>query len=254
MSETKLTQVIDLPSRGWFYPEGHPLASGKLEVYFMTARHEDILTSRNLVQRGIVIDKLMEALIADPKVKYDDILTGDKNGLMIAARILGYGKNYEFNLECPSCARKSTQHMNLEDIEDKKLEFRDDQRGKNQFEFVLPLSGKTILFKLFTHKDEKTVNAELETMRKLTKSEVTSEVTTRMRRAILAVDGDDSPETIRKFVDSMPARDASAFREHSKAISPNVDLTFDFECFNCGYQERSEVPITANFFWPDARV
>jgi hypothetical protein len=95
------TETIELPSRGWYYTVNHPLSSGRLDVYYMTAKHEDILTSRNLIQKGVVIQKLLEALIATPNVKYSDLLIGDKNALMIAARVLGYGKDYEVDVSCP---------------------------------------------------------------------------------------------------------------------------------------------------------
>lgn len=248
------TEVIDLPSKGWYYPEGHPLASGQLEVYYMTAKHEDILTSRNLIQRGVVIDKLMEALIANKDVKYDDLLVGDKNGLMVAARIMGYGKDYDVTVDCPQCEESSTHTVNLENIGDKNIEFDDNQKGKNEFDFKLPFSKKTITFKLLSHKDEKIVQGELDAMRKLVKSEITSEVTTRMKKSIIAVDGNRESKFVREFVDAMPARDAMAFREHAKNINPDIDLTFDFECPSCGHRTRLEVPIDVNFFWPNARV
>ena len=248
------TEVIELPSKGWFYPDSHPLSSGKLEVFYMTAKHEDILTSRNLIQRGVVIDKLIEALIADKNVKYDDLLVGDKNGLMVAARIMGYGKDYDVTVDCPSCEEKSSHQINLEDIKDKEIEFKESQKGKNEFLFTLPFSKRTIIFKLLNHKDEKDVQFELEQMKKLIKSEISSEVTTRMKKSIIAVDGSRDQKTVREFVDSMPARDAMAFREYARKVNPDVDLTFDFECPSCGHASRLEVPIDVNFFWPNAAV
>ena len=247
------TEVIELPSRGWFYPEGHPLASGKLEIYYMTAKHEDILTSRNLIQRGVVIDKLMEALIADKSVKYDDLLLGDKNGLIIASRILGYGKDYTVTVSCPMCGASSKHEINLENINEKEVNFSSTTKGKNEFTWVAPISKRTITFKLLTHRDEKSINAELEGMRKAG-VQITQEVTTRMRRSITAVDGDTDAQGIKDFVESMPAKDSMAFREHARKVNPDIDLTFDFECANCGHNERMEVPIDVNFFWPNAGV
>ena len=90
------TEVVELPSKGYFYPKDNPLASGKVEMKYMTAREEDILTSPNLLKQGIAVDKLLETLIVDKKINLDDILIGDKNALIVAARILAYGKMYEF--------------------------------------------------------------------------------------------------------------------------------------------------------------
>jgi hypothetical protein len=249
------TEVIDLPSKGWYYPKDHPLASGKLEVYFMTARHEDILTSTNLIRKGVVLDKLMEALIADSRVKYDDLFLGDKNALMIASRILGYGSEYTVNVECPSCAAKSEVDINLAELADKDITFADEMRYKNAFEFLLPFSKKTIVFKLLTHKDEVNIQKELDAIKKSTRSDVSTEITTRMRYAIVSVDGSDDRETVRTFVQNMPARDGVAFREYTRKINPDVDLTFKFECVKCGHEEpRMEVPIDVGFFWPNSRL
>lgn len=255
MSENKYpAEIIELPSAGWFYPEGHPLSSGKLEIYYMTARHEDILTSQNLIQRGVVLDKLMEALIVDKSIRYDDLLLGDKNGLVIAARILGYGKNYEVSVNCPSCGNTSTHNIDLQEIGEKKIDMTIENRGKNEFPFTLPTTQQQITFKLLSHGDEKAVTAELAMMKKSLKSEITTEVTTRMRKIITSVNGDTSPAMIRDFVDAMPARDAMMFREHVKTVNPDIDLTFPFNCPSCGNMQRLEVPIDVTFFWPNAKI
>jgi hypothetical protein len=248
------SEVISLPSKGWYYPDGHPLATGTIDLYYMTAKHEDILTSKTLIQRGVVIDKLLDALIVSKDVKYDDLLVGDKNGLMVAARIMGYGKDYDATVTCPSCNETSTHTINLESIDNKKLIFDPKQKGKNEFEFQLPFSKKVITFRLLTHKDEKDVQADLDAMRKVVKSEVSSEVTTRMKKSIVAVDGIRDTKVTREFVDAMPARDAMAFREHVRAINPDIDLKSDFVCPSCAQEFRLEVPIDVNFFWPNANV
>ena len=144
--------MVDLPSQGYFYFDGHPLSSGKVEIKYMTLKEEDILTSQNLIQQGCktVIDKLLESLIVDKSVKLDDLLIGDKesayNGVI---RILGYGKEYEFTYDGEE---KSVDLSKLEPI---KLDFSKFTRGKNEFEFELPTSKRTITFKLLTSSDEK---------------------------------------------------------------------------------------------------
>jgi hypothetical protein len=248
------SEVIELPSKGWYYPSEHPLASGTLDIYYMTARHEDILTSKNLIQRGVVIDKLVEALIVDKKIKYDDLLIGDKNGLMIAARIMGYGKDYEVTINCPQCSREDTQVVNLEEISNKQVEFKPEQKGKNEFFVTLPFCKSTIGFRLLTHKDEKDIQTELEQVKKALRSEITTEVTTRMKKSITSVDGVSDRKTIFEFVDRMPARDAQVFREFARKINPDIDLTFNFKCSSCGVEDRVEVPIDVNFFWPNSTV
>lgn len=248
------TATIDLPSRGWFYPKEHPLACGTIEMHYMTAKHEDILTSRNLIVKGTVIEKLMEALIGTPSVKYEDLLIGDRNQVLVAARILGYGKDYTATVKCPSCDNESSEEINLEDLKDKEIEFNPAQKGQNEFSFTLPICGKEITFKLFTVRDDINSRRELSSLKKITKGDVTSEVTTRMRQAILSVDGETDKTKIRSFIENMPARDARSFREHTALIMPDIDARFDFECSKCGHVDRLEVPISFEFFWPDSRV
>ncbi len=257
MSESKYpSEIIELPSKGWFYPEGHPLSTGKLDVKYMTAKEEDILTSTNLIARGVVLDKLMEALIIDKTIRYDDLLLGDKNGLIIASRILGYGKDYEVSVSCPSpsCGRTSTHKIDLTQIPDKVITFAPEQKGRNEFTFTMPNSGRVITFRLLTHGAEKAIGLELEAMKKAFNSEVTPEVTTRLRRVITSVDGNKTASAVREFVDSMYAKDAVIFREHIKTVNPDIDLTFPFICPSCGTEQRLEVPVDATFFWPNSKV
>jgi hypothetical protein len=244
------TEVIDLPSRGWFYPKDHPLASGQIELYYMTAKHEDILTSKNLIAKGSALDKLLESLISTPDVKYQDILIGDKNAIFVAARIMGYGKAYDSNVTCPSCGSNNDIDIDLETLTELEYEFKDSMKGSNEFTYELPFSKKLVTFKLLTHGDEKKLSTELQQFKKYVKSGIDAEITTRMRYAILSVDGDESRETIKKFVDAMPARDARSFREHALKCMPNLDFTFDFTCVDCGHEEKLEVPIDHTFFWP----
>lgn len=245
--------VSDLPSRGWFYPKNHPLATGKIELFYMTARHEDILVSRNLIEKGTVIDVLLKELIADKAVNYDDLLMGDRNQIMIASRILAYGKEYESEILCRSCEKKSIVAVDLETLKDKQIEFKEEQHGINEFWFDLPISNVKISFKLLTVKDDRNATREIEGMRKMNAT-VTPEVTTRMAHSILSVDGNRDQAAIRKFIQGMPSRDSRAFRNYAKQISPDVDFNIDFECSSCGNQDRLEVPIDVNFFWPDARI
>lgn len=245
------TETIDLPSRGWFYPKGHPLASGKVELLHMTAKHEDILTSKSLWLKGVAIDKLMEALIADKNVKYRDMILGDKSAIIIAARILAYGKTYECNVTCPKCKNEIEQQFNLEDFEETPYDFESKPKGTNEFEFLLPLSGKLITFKLLTHGDEVDIRAELDGMKKFNKSGVDPDLSTRMRYSIVAVDGDRNKGMIREFTEAMPVRDARAFREFAGKQMPLYDTSFNFNCLECGYEGVLGVPFDMSFFLPE---
>lgn len=250
------SETIDLSSKGWFYPEGHPLSNGQVDLYYMTAKHEDILTSKNLIQKGIAIDKVLEALIVNPSVKLDDVLLGDKDAMMIASRVLGYGKDYPIALECPSCSKKVKTTIDLTNIEDKKCPyFTDEFKGRNAFTFTLPLSKKIVTFKFLTQGDEKAIQAELSAIKKISKGDMSSrESTTRIRKCIIAIDGDEDGETIRQTIESSLVRDIKALRDHIKISTPDIDLSTDFTCENCEHEGRVEIPMDVTFFWPDAAV
>lgn len=244
------TEVIDLPSGGWFYPEGHPLASGKIEMKYMTAKEEDILTSQNLIRQGVVIDKLLQALIVD-KFNYDDLLVIDKNALFIAARVLGYGKDYEVEVACPACGEKSRHVVDLTTFESKDLDFSNFTKGQNAFNFTLPASKRVLTLKFLTHGDEKNIEQELKGLKKLSSiTKVDPELTTRLKYVITAVDGNENAVTA-NFVNNLLAADSFALRKYLKEITPDMDTTFSYTCPHCGHEnEKIQVPIDVSFFWP----
>ena len=237
------TEMVDLPSQGYFYFDGHPLSSGKIEIKYMTAKEEDILTSANLIKQGLVIDKLLESLLVDKSIKLDDLLVGDKNAIMVAARILGYGKEYEFTYDGEE---KSVDLSKLEPI---KLDFSKFTRGKNEFEFELPTSKRTITFKLLTSSDEKNIDVETKAREKISKTQ-TSELTTRLKHMILSVDGNVEKSYINNFVDNeFLSRDSLAFRKYLSEITPDMDMTTKI-VDSSGKETEVVIPITVRFFWP----
>jgi len=234
------TETIELPSKGLLYEEGSELASGMVEMSYMTAKHEDILTNQSYIKNGTVLDKLMKSLIVS-KINYDDLLIGDKNAIMIAARVLGYGKDYTFDLYGES------HTVDLSTIESKPLHPTVETRKKNDFEFVLPESGNRVTFRFLTHKDEQDINRELEGLKKINKDNV-PDLSTRMKHIITSVEGSSERKDIRDFVDNyLLAKDSRALREYIKELQPDVDLTF----FPSEDGVGVNIPIGVNFFWPD---
>jgi hypothetical protein len=248
------SEVIELPSEGYFYEESSPLASGKLDIKYMTAREEDILTSQNLIKKGVVLDRLLEALIVTPNVVLDDILVCDKNAIFVAARRLAYGDNYEGTLKCTSCAEDNREQINLNNLKFKDFDFSRFERGKNSFQFYLPISKKTVKFKLLNGKDESNIDAELKNVEKIQNKSrgKSTEITTRLKYLITSVDADEDRSLIKKFVDDLPARDAFELRQYVKSVTPEIDMNFNFVCSSCGHEEVRSIPIGINFFWPDA--
>ena len=243
MSEFKFpTEEIELPSKGLLYPEDSPLASGKIEMKYMTAKEEDILTNPNYLAKGIVIDKLLQSLIIS-KVNYNDLVVGDQNAIMIAARILGYGKDYEFTYG------GYDQKVDLTTLEDKVFDEALITPHTNEFTFVLPHSQVEVTFKVLTVGDGDKIRRELEGLRKINK-DANPESTTRLKHMIVAVNGDRGAGVIRNFVDTaLLARDARALREYVAKVQPDIDTTVTVETSNG--EEDINLPITINFLWPE---
>jgi len=234
------TEEIELPSKGLLYPEGTELAKGKITMKYMTAREEDILTNQIYIKNGTVIDKVMRSLIVS-KINYDDLLVGDKNAIMVAARILGYGPSYSFEYN------GAPYTIDLSKIENKPLNEELFRNKVNEFSFTLPYSKNNITFKLLTHKDEQDVSAELEGLKKINKDS-SPELSTRLKYLITSIEGSRDRKDIRDFVDNaLLARDSKALREYVKEIQPDVDLTF----FPDDSETRVNIPIGLSFFWPD---
>jgi hypothetical protein len=237
---TTPTEIVDLPSKGLVYPESNPLSTGKVEMKYMTAREEDILTNQNYISKGTVLDELIKSLIVSD-VKYEDMIVGDKNALLVAARILGYGKDYKFEWD------GEEYNIDLTTIQDKPINESLLVKGKNEFSFTLPSTGTEITFKLLTGADEKKINAELEGLKKINKN-ASPELSTRLKYMITSVGGNREAKDIRHFVDNqLLARDSRALREYIKEVQPDVDLTF----FPDGSNSKVSIPIGLSFFWPD---
>lgn len=243
------TETIELPSRGVFYPEDSPLRSGTIDLYLMTAKHEDILTSQNLIQKGVVLDRLMDALIATKGVKSADLLLGDLNAVMVAARILGYGKDYDVSMQCPACEQQIEQKINLSELQ---MEHEPDSDSTAQFTIILPLSKAEVSLRLLTRGDELNIDKEIKSLRKVN-SDVDTESTTRLKAMIIAVDGNSTKAKIWSFVDTLLVRDVRYLREQYKTKVPDVDFNVSIDC-TCGTNQKVRMPIGVNFFWPDARV
>jgi len=245
------TEIIELPSKGYFYPEGHPLSAGTIEMKYMTAREEDILASQSLIKQGVVIDKLLNSLIMT-KVNYNEILTVDKNAIFIASRILAYGPDYEVEITCPSCGEKTNHHIDLQSFESKDIDWSKFTKGQLTYNFTLPIGKNNLTLKFLTHGDEKEIEESIKIYKKLSKIiGVDAELTTRLKHMIVAVDGNEDKNYINGFVDNMLSRDSLALRSYVKETTPDIDSTFSFTCPHCDYeQEKMAMPITDQFFWP----
>ena len=237
------TETVELPSKGLMYPKDSLLGSGKIEMKYMTAREEDILTNQSYIQNGTVIDRLLKSLIVSD-INYDDILVGDKNAIMVAARILSYGKDYKVSYG------GETHTVDLSLLDNRPIEESLYQGPDTEFSFTLPATNIEIKFKLLTHGIEKKIENEIKGLKKIQKDNA-PESTIRLKHMITEVDGSRERKDVRDFVDNyFLARDARAYREYYNSIQPDVDMNVTLEVN--GEEEVVDLPITLNFFWPDA--
>ena len=246
MAEFKLpTETIELPSKGLMYPKENPLSEGTIEMKYMTAKEEDILTNQNYIKQGVVIDKLLKSLIVNKDINYNDLLIGDKNAIMVAARILSYGKNYEFSYEGES------QNIDLSKLDSKNLNEELYKDGKNEFSFTLPHTENQVTFKILTHGDEQKIEQEVKSLKKINKQS-SSEVTTRFSHIITSVNGSSEKKDIREFVNNyLLAKDARELRKYYQEVSPDLDMKLYLNTPTCE-EEVADLPIGLNFFLPDS--
>ena len=241
------TETIDLPSQGLVYPEGHPLRSGKIDIKYMTAKEEDILTSTNLIQKGLVFDKLMESVIVTPGVKYDELITGDMNAVMIASRILAYGSEYPIAIRCSGCDENVNHVVNLADLPMVNLT---ETPVDGEYSFTLP-SGVILTYRLLTRADEKNIRAEVEALKKVNKTIGDSEGSTRLKYIITSVNGNRDKALVRQFAEAMVIRDVRAFRKEIQRVSPDINTELSIECDSCGNINTVRLPFGVTFFWPE---
>jgi len=243
------TEVLDLPSEGKVYPKGHPLSSGQVRIKLMTAKEEDILSSSNLIKKGLAIDSLFESILVDD-IDADDIVIGDKNAILLATRLLGYGPEYEFSFYSSHKGDMIESKIDLSKIETKNVDLSIFD-NKNEFDFIAPMGKNKIKGKLLTHGDEKLIDKDIKALEKIYK-DVSSDITTRLRYMITSVDGNSDLAHITKYINGMRAMDSRAFREYAKSISPDMDMKFKYT-HEDGEVEEAPITLGVNFFWPSTK-
>ena len=247
-----LSEVVALPSKGYLYNNEHPLHSGQIVLKFPTAAEEDILTSKNLLQKGLTIEKFLEAIILTPGVRLDDLFIGDENAIMYSSRILAYGPEYEVEYNCQNCGHKSNVTIDLDKLNNTEIDDALFQNG-NEFIFTLPKSKEVIKFKLLTHRDEQDIQ---QTAKNISKYDKKSDHigTTRLKKSIIAIDDITDRSTINSKIDTMLAIDSSKLKKYISDISPDVITKFKFECENCSYDKEVQIPLGVSFFWPNSEL
>ena len=256
------TEFVEIPSRGKFYPQGHPL-HGKhtLEIKHMTAKEEDILTSQTLLKQGVALDRFLQSVLIDKSIDIHSLLVGDKNALIVAARCTGYGDEYETNLTCPSCASQTKETLDLNECKEMSHGYNENDTEEalpnvagptaaGTYMITLPTTGAVFEVKLMNGRDEKAFTKRMETRKKKKLGEAL--MTDQFKTFTVSINGVDIPRQMFAFIDNLPVKDSRFLRTAYNALTPTVNLRHDFSCPECGYEQEVEVPITAQFFWPDA--
>lgn len=245
-------ESVPLPSNGVIYDSSTGLYGKEtLDIRSMTAREEDILTSRTLIKKGTVITELIKSCLIDKTINVDEMISGDRNALMTALRITGYGADYTVQVDCPECGATNKQTFMLTDLPIKRLEINPVAEGSNIFEFELPVTKKKVQFRFLTGKDETEMNTIAERQKKQgLKSD--NLVTSRLNFSVVAVDGVTDKSKVGMFIKNMPARDSLALRKHIDSNEPGIEMKSWMQCDSCDEHSEVNLPIGASFFWPDS--
>jgi hypothetical protein len=256
MSESKFTvptEMVDLPSKGLLYPKDSPLASGQIEIKYMTAREEDILTNANLLRQGLAIERMLKSIIKTP-ISFEDLILGDRNAILIAARILAYGKDYSFNYFNPNTMESEVVKGDLQSVKYKTVNtalFNE----KNEFSFELPFTKNTITFKALTVAEDRKIDEEMKGMKKNLGEAAPGLLTTKLKHQITSVNGDYSTKTVRDFIDSgaLLSKDSLPLRKYIESIIPDIDSQITFTTKG-GEEVTTDMPMTAEFFFPGSGI
>ena len=248
------TEFVDLPTEGRFYPEGHPLhGQSCIELKQMTAREEDILSSRTLLKKGVALDRVIESIIIDKSIDPDSLFIGDRNAIIVATRVSGYGSDYSTKVTCPSCGTSTKYTFDLNEADVYTGEGASDLEIENHedgtFTTKLPKTQLDVRFRLLVGRDEKGLVTAAQNARKRKGPE--NNITRQLSNMIVAVNEDSSAEAVNYLIHNIPSLDSMHLRMAYKLAAPNVDLTQYFECEECEYSQDMEVPLGAEFFWPD---
>ena len=248
------TEFVELPSRGKFYSTDHPLHGKEVvEMRYMTAKDEDILTSPALLKKGVAIDRLLQNLVVDKTINANNLLIGDKNAMLLAARVSAYGEEYSVNIKCASCNEVAQHKFDLSVFQANQGILPEDNSSVSltdhgTFVAELPKTKFSAEFRLLTGEDEAYLQQSSEKLKKYNLPEASA--TNLLKRLVVSVNGVEVPSEISGFIENMPAQDARFLRACVQTVTPNIDMSQEVECSSCGAVTEMEVPFTSEFFWP----
>lgn len=246
-------ESVSLPSKGSIYPLGHPLCNEtEVEIKCMTAKEEDLLTSRALIKNGSVITKLIQSCMMNKTVDPDTLVTGDRNALLIAIRVTGYGSEYGVKIECPDCGEDFENEFSLGTLAVKGLGAEPLNPNTNVFCFTLPKTKREVQFRLLTGAEETELMQESKARKKARLSQVENTITSRLLKSVISIAGETDGSKLAFMIRNMPAADARALRNYVEKVEPSVEMKQKATCPSCSEVSEVDVPLGISFFWPDA--
>ena len=247
------TEFVELPSQGKYYPKEHPLHDQEsIEIKQLTAKEEDMLTSRTLLKKGVALERVLKSLIVDKTIDPDTMFIGDRNAIIIAARVSGYGNEYTTKVTCPKC--NTTQDYDF-DLNNAKVYYGEDaaaldvtDHGDGTYDVMLPRLQMPVTFRLLNGRDERSLITPDKKKQEVISNHL---ITSQLRNIVVGVQGDTSATVVNMLIENIPSMDSRHLRLAYRLSAPNIDLTHSFECVECNFEQDMEVPLTADFFWPD---
>lgn len=249
LSFTRPTEFVQLPTEGKFYPEGHPLhLVPEVEINYMTAKEEDILTSRALISRGVVIDRLIQSVLVDKTIDVTTLYPGDKTALMIATRATGYGPEYTGQVTCPACSHKHEHVIDLTNLPIKKVPENINLTSAGTFAVKLPVTGFTAELRILSSKEQKFLEDSGKTSVKHNLPEANR--TNLLKMIVVSINSISDRQELENFIDQMPAQDSRTIKKIYDSVNPSLDMEQEVQCPNCQHVVVREVPLGINFLWP----
>jgi hypothetical protein len=247
------TDFVEIPSKGKFYQEGHPLHNKEtIEIKHISAREIDILTSESLLKKGVALDRMLQSIIIDQNIKIDDLLSVDKNALIVSSRVTSFGSEYGARMICQSCGKEYETEFDLNDsaivTEPGDVDFSEN----GTFFVELPQTKVMVECRLLTSKDEKSLVERQSKKSKLNLPETL--ISDQIKFLIVSLNGVAERGLVDEFVDVMPAADMHFLSKEYEQVMPDVKYISETTCTHCGKKNEAEIPFTANFFWPDRQV
>jgi hypothetical protein len=242
--EDDILQVVDLPSKGKLYTNG----ISEVEIDYMTASDENLLSSPELIRKGTVIDELLKRKIKTEGIKVSDLLNGDKDKIILQLRASSYGQFYNVKVTCPETGNEFDTSIDLLTLNEKELSQEPDELM--EFSFLLPMSKKNIKFKILSSGEFDRVLDASQKQKEAYKSQFTETITLLLKSQIKEIEGDRDRTYINKFIDKMRAGDSTALRRHIKSIEPGIDYDYELTSPYTGNKFKATLNFGIDFFYP----